>query len=549
MTFLPIVERELRVAARRPGTVWTRVAAAVGALTVMAFCLSVNVGQNSGTIGAGMFYGLAWLAMIHCISVGVRTTADSLSEEKREGTLGLLFLTDLRGHDVVLGKLFATSLNAFYGLLAIFPVLAVPLLMGGLARDEVLRAVLVLLNTFLCSLAVGLAVSSLTRQARRAMGLTSAVRLLFGLGALVVGALLVENEVKWGKYLTVLSPFSGLILVPAAAYRSDPGVFWASVAWEQALFWLTFLFACWRTPRSWQDRPVVARGGWWRAWSRGWIFGPAAGRAGYRARLLDVNAYYWLAARERSKPAHVWAVLGGLAGLWFWADRYWGHDWRNAGVYCITGLCLHGILKFWVAAEAGKRLGEDRQAGALELVLATPLSVTEILAGQWRALARQFLPPLVAVLIIDLFLLGGMEHEVHDADHWGLWWVGTLSLILDLAALPWVAMWLAVSLRSPKGAAGSAVVRVLVIPWVAHVGTLLLMELVTNGQFNASSGVLFGLWLGWGVAADLVFGIAAYRGLHSRFRVLAMERYTPRPGIWQRLWSFWDSLTDTKGTP
>ena len=32
----------------------------------------------------------------------MRNTADSLSAEKREGTLGLLFLTDLRGYDVVL---------------------------------------------------------------------------------------------------------------------------------------------------------------------------------------------------------------------------------------------------------------------------------------------------------------------------------------------------------------------------------------------------------------------------------------------------------------
>jgi len=32
-------------------------------------------------------------------------TADTLSGESREGTLGLLFLTDLRSWDVTLGKL------------------------------------------------------------------------------------------------------------------------------------------------------------------------------------------------------------------------------------------------------------------------------------------------------------------------------------------------------------------------------------------------------------------------------------------------------------
>ena len=44
--------------------------------------------------------------------------------------MGLIFLTDLKGYDVVLGKLAATSLNGFYGLLAVFPLLAFPLLTG-----------------------------------------------------------------------------------------------------------------------------------------------------------------------------------------------------------------------------------------------------------------------------------------------------------------------------------------------------------------------------------------------------------------------------------
>jgi hypothetical protein len=59
-------------------------------------------------------------------------TADCISSEKREGTLGLLFLTDLKGYSVILGKMLATSLNSFYALTAIFPVLAIPLLLGGI---------------------------------------------------------------------------------------------------------------------------------------------------------------------------------------------------------------------------------------------------------------------------------------------------------------------------------------------------------------------------------------------------------------------------------
>ena len=60
-------------------------------------------------VGTGIFGVLKWMGMIYACGAGVFLTADCLSEEKREGTLGLLFLTDLRGHDVALGKLLATS--------------------------------------------------------------------------------------------------------------------------------------------------------------------------------------------------------------------------------------------------------------------------------------------------------------------------------------------------------------------------------------------------------------------------------------------------------
>src|SRR5690242_21503418 len=95
-------------------------------------------------VGGRMFATLSFLIAIFCGLEGLRYTADCLSEEKREGTLGLLFLTDLKGYDVVLGKLAATSLNALYGLIAIIPVLAIPLLLGGVSIGEFWRMTLVL---------------------------------------------------------------------------------------------------------------------------------------------------------------------------------------------------------------------------------------------------------------------------------------------------------------------------------------------------------------------------------------------------------------------
>jgi len=67
---------------------------------------------------------------------------------------------------------------------------------------------------------------------------------------------------------------------------------------------------------------------------------------------------------------------------------------------------LNLVIKVWFALEAGKQLSEDRKQGALELLLSTPLTVQDILRGQRLALERQFLGPVMVVLMV-LFLVKG----------------------------------------------------------------------------------------------------------------------------------------------
>ena len=119
MTFLPVVERELRVAARLPGTHWVRLVAAFIALGIGGWIMAIPIFRNTpGMLGIWLFGSMSVLVNLYALVIGVLRTSDCLSEEKREGTLGLLFLTDLKGYDIILGKLAATSLNGFYGMLA-----------------------------------------------------------------------------------------------------------------------------------------------------------------------------------------------------------------------------------------------------------------------------------------------------------------------------------------------------------------------------------------------------------------------------------------------
>src|SRR5689334_20580853 len=112
MTFLPIVQRELLVASRRHSTYTTRLIVALVAVVIGLFCYIANLRTPAHLVANYIFRGLSVLALLYCLAAGRRSTADCLSEEKREGTLGLLFLTKLKGYDVIFGKLTATSLNS-----------------------------------------------------------------------------------------------------------------------------------------------------------------------------------------------------------------------------------------------------------------------------------------------------------------------------------------------------------------------------------------------------------------------------------------------------
>src|SRR5262245_28716363 len=220
MTFLPIVERELIAASRRRGTYRIRLFAATAGLVLGGWILLLPEARSPQTLGMSLFVPLSVITFGYCLFVGALRTADCLSEEKREGTLGLLFLTDLRGYDIIFGKLVATSINAFYGILALFPVMAIPLLVGGVTVGEFWRVVLVSLNTLFFSLAVGMFFSAISRDERRAL-VTTIVTLLFFSGGLPVLARLLKDWTPTralGDFLFIPSPSYAAVMAFDATY-------------------------------------------------------------------------------------------------------------------------------------------------------------------------------------------------------------------------------------------------------------------------------------------------------------------------------------------
>ena len=140
MNLLPLVACELRLAVRRRSTYYVRLVAGAAAIAISFWGLLIWADwKTPASLGHSLLEALTLTGFAGAVLAGLVLTSDCISRERREGTLGLLFLTDLRGADVAFGKLAAKAILPFYALLAMFPALAVCLLVGGVMAGEVGR--------------------------------------------------------------------------------------------------------------------------------------------------------------------------------------------------------------------------------------------------------------------------------------------------------------------------------------------------------------------------------------------------------------------------
>jgi hypothetical protein len=532
MTVLPIVERELRVAARRPSTYRTRAAMGLGAVLIAVSVFLACSGLPAQATARYTFQGLAWLLMLFCLACG-RVTANCLDRERREGMLGLLFLTDLKGHDVLLGKLAATSLGGFYGLLAAMPVLALPLLVGGVSSGEVWRMVLTLIDTFLFCLVVGLFSAALCREQRQAAALNLNLLLFLAAVPPTIRFALLYFHPGYGLMAELLfsCPFYPFYLNSDARYGLEPERFWYSLGVIHALTWLLLGLAGWAARHTLRERPErLARTGLRGFWRR-LSYGVPSKQAPFRRRLLNINPLYWLAGRARLRPLQVWAFLAVAAGWWLWGWARDGIIWFDKTICLTTAVLLHCTLKVWLIIEAGQRLSEQREAGMLELLLTTPVSVADILRGQWLALRKQFLGPVLAVIAAELFLVCFLRGRFLDSSSLAIWLASILMLPADILALCWVTMLAAFRAKSQHRATIAAMMRILILPWLlwcVAVGSTCFWAWLSappGTRLEPSWQNCLRLWVGVGLAADLFFGIGAWRALHRRFRQIALAQF------------------------
>jgi len=225
-----------------------------------------------------------------------------------------------------------------------------------------------------------------------------------------------------------------------------------------------------------------------------------------------------------------------VAGTWLWGRTTQGDVMFDANTVVPTLLLVQGFFKVWVVSEACTRLAHDRTNGALELLLSTPLTPADVLRGQWLALRRQFLRPLVVLALLEFFLL----RRAFSSD---LALLSVAMLAADFVALGWVGMWLGLSAKNLTRALLGTVFLLLVLPWLVtfamHSFLGYLDSLLGTRAVSSDSAVGFSRLVWWfviGLLSNVLWGGCwARRRLRRDFRLVAMRRYQPPPEpVWKR---------------
>lgn len=515
----PIFRRELcsRMHSRRLRRERFRVALVVG----LGFLVwAVFDWWMGGMRLARMVAGVPWMAVLPFIlfTVGLSTGGRLLASEWREGTLPLLLLSGLTGHDIVLGKLLQALVAQAYLVLAAIPALVLPFLAAGFSPRAAGMVGLACLNIVFYGMTLRLLLSALGDGRRLKDWCVVLLAPLF-LYSTPAGALVPAGVARdFLEAFQWLNPCKALAHASTAVGGFRPGAYWWPLLTSHAVAWglagvagLVLSPSCRRQAGT---NLGVPRRKWWRVWTA-----PLTRRStAWRALMLERNPWEWRVSRENAATVHIWLWFGISIVLFGWLA------WmaRSAGlpVYYVLAMgaaaVWHTVLCAVVPGEASRRLVEDRQNGMLEVVLGTPLGVEEIVRGQWASLRRRYLAPMVTTMLFSTVLMligyvtsgfGGML-TADELGLWLFWWLANIiALPLLLVTLAWVAMRRTLVAQRAGDAAGVAVMLVHGIP----VSVLVVLYW---------SSYLLGVRMGWWWAAGLLSGAyvatLAIMALHAR---------------------------------
>jgi ABC-type transport system involved in multi-copper enzyme maturation permease subunit len=231
----PIFQREWLTLPRRPRHYFTR-AAHLAALWVVGVTVwQLLFGWNHhATLGETsrfapfLFHLYCIVQLILLLFFAALTSASAVAQEKDRRTFVLLLLTDLRNHEIVLGKLFGAILQVGLLLAISIPVMALLILLGGVSVAAVLQAVLIMAASALVAGSLGCLIALWRERTFQSLALTVLFLVLYvaaSVGLVVVPwSARLQEQLGFLAWCAWLDPFLALASVDQQGASFPPAI-------------------------------------------------------------------------------------------------------------------------------------------------------------------------------------------------------------------------------------------------------------------------------------------------------------------------------------
>jgi ABC-type transport system involved in multi-copper enzyme maturation permease subunit len=369
-----VIERELRAESRRPANHWLRVLAAGVLLAVFASLMLSAAPVSFAELGGAVFRSLHRTLLLAFWIIVPLMTADCISREKREGTLGLLFLTPLTVSDVIAGKAIIHILRSLTMFLAAVPILGLPVVFGGVAWTEVLAAIFAQANAVCLGIAAGIYASTKGGTTVQTM----VIAVCYSLGFEIA------TGVCFGLINAVISPPP--MSLPAALLT---GIFWLAAAVS-----LILKLSARRLRETWHEQAAAPER---PEWVEGFSQAPEVQVifSWDKARTLDRNPIAWLQEYSWTARLTKWGwflmvLLAELVVMEVWEPK----------TAPMSRFFLPAGLGLAVAFSAVGSFRRENETGLLELLLVTPLSVRQLLRGRIWGICCHYFPAVSIFLVL-----------------------------------------------------------------------------------------------------------------------------------------------------
>jgi ABC-type Na+ efflux pump permease subunit len=495
----------------------------------IGFSREATLGE-AAAFGLLLFQIVVFVQLLLTVFFAAMSAAGAVSQEKDRRTFILLLITDMRDYEIVLGKLLGALLPILVQLLVTAPFLSLLLLLGGIAPEQVLQAVLVLAASAVAAGSLGGLIALWRERTFQALALSVLFLVLYVCITQAIGVLgpRLDAGINWYRVQAWLDPF-----VTMQTVLGPPAGGWDGLAPAYGfvlvmMLWCAVLngIGIWKL-RKWNPsgEPIMQREG--------------------PQEVLDTDE-----SVELEKRAKAHAAPGKLRNVWqnpvLWREiATLAYGRRPLLVKLAFGVVLALILYFavnelnrpggrpafaaayglvpvavlsllLVSAQAATSVTSERDTGALDLLLVTDISPREFVFGKILGVlynCKEYLIPPLAIAIF--YAVRGVlartppdatAAAVVEANFGPLIAVcGALAILMGFA----IVLGLHVSLRITNSRL--AIANTLGTVFFLSVGTLICIYLIiVNGGSFANQWISFIAFLILGIGG-LLYVLSADR--------------------------------------